>query len=595
MTVMALAHDLDPVTFEVLRHALLAIVEEMGATLRRAAYSTNIKTRGDFSCALFDRHCRVVVQAFAQPSHLGSLTHIVPHAVAKYGSDKLRSGDGLLTNDAYTGGVHLNDITLISPVFAEGELFGFFANIAHHVDVGGRVPGSIGISKDIYEEGLIIPPVRFVKDGVIDENVFALIRGNLKNVHEVAGDFRAQTAANRLGVRRLEELLSRYGRDELERYLLGLMDYTERRVRAAFSGFPHGRYEAESWMDDDGVTDEPVPMRLAVEIGPAGVEVDLTGCPGPRPTSLNATLAQTYAAVVYVLKCLIDPDIAVNDGMYRQVRLRTRENSIVHAAHPTAVAAGWEIAMHLCDLMFRALAQAMPERVMACTKGIVCAVAFGGMNPRTGHYFTYLETIAGGYGATQRTDGMDGVQAHFQNTENAPVEEVEFQYPFRVVRYELIQDSEGAGRHRGGLGIRRDFQFPGLGPVFSILSDRAKAAPWGLFGGDDARPARYVINPDGEARQLPSKVTVTLRPDDIVSVQTPGGGGYGDPRRREPKRIEDDIAQGRIGKVRARDVYGLGRSAVVGETGRALPMQSTNRRVVVSAGTRSTTRTTERR
>jgi N-methylhydantoinase B len=551
-----LGTDLDPVTFEVLRHALLAIVEEMGATLRRAAYSTNIKTRGDFSCALFDRHGRVVAQAFAQPSHLGSLTHIIPHAARKYGTHKLRPGDGLLTNDAYTGGVHLNDITLISPVFADGELFGYFANIAHHVDVGGRVPGNIGVSRDIYEEGLIIPPVRFVKDGIIDENVFGLIRSNLRNVHEVAGDFRAQTAANRLGVQRLEELLARYGRKVLDRYLTGLLDYTERRVRAAFATFPHGRYEAESWMDDDGVTDEPVPMRLAVEIGSDGVEVDLTGCPGSRPTSLNATLAQTYAAVVYVLKCLIDPDIPVNDGMYRQVRLRTREGSIVHAAHPTAVAAGWEVAVHVCDLMFKALVSAMPDRVMACSKGIVCNIAFGGVHPRNGSFFTYYETIAGGYGATLKTDGMDGVQAHFQNTENAPVEEVEFQYPFRIVRYELITDSEGAGAHRGGLGIRRDFQFPGWCPSFSILSDRAKAAPWGLFGGGDARPARYVINADTAPRLLPSKITVTLGPGDIVSIETPGGGGCGDPRERPSARVLDDVAQGKISRERARTVYG---------------------------------------
>ena len=567
-TTAALAGDLDPVTFEVLRNALLAITEEMGATLRRAAYSTNIKTRGDFSCALFDRHCRVVVQAFAQPSHLGSLAHIVPHAVKKYGAQRLRPGDGLLTNDAYTGGVHLNDITLISPVFAGGELFGFFANIAHHVDIGGRVPGSIGISKDIYEEGLIIPPVRFVQDGVIDDNIFNMIRSNLRNVHEVSGDFRAQTAANRLGVQRLEELLGQHGPQELDRYLIGLMDYTERRVRSAFADFPHGRFEADSWMDDDGVVDEPVRLRIAVDITPGGVEIDLTDCPGPRQTSLNATFSQTYAAIVYVLKCLIDPDIAVNDGMYRQIRVRTRENTIVHAVHPTAVAAGWEIAMHLCDLMFKALAGAMPDRVMACSKGIVCAIAFGGDNPKTGHYFTYLETIAGGYGATIRTDGMDGVQSHFQNTENAPVEEVEFQYPFRVVRYELIQDSEGAGRHRGGLGIRRDFQFPGWSPTFSILSDRARAAPWGLFGGQEARAASYVINPDGNARRLPSKVTVTLQPDDIVSIQTPGGGGYGEPRERQPEKVMGDVAQGRISAARARGVYGLNGAGGASELGR---------------------------
>jgi N-methylhydantoinase B len=554
----ALAPDVDPVRFEVIRNALLAITEEMGATLRRAAYSTNIKTRGDFSCAFFDRELRTIAQAFAQPSHLGSLAHIVPRAIGAYGPEGLAPGDGILINDPYLGGVHLNDITLITPVFHEGALFGYVANIAHHVDVGGGAPGSIGVSSEIYQEGLVIPPVRFVKGGQIDRDLFAMIRSNFRGTREISGDFRAQTAANRLGAQRIDALLAQHGAATLTHYLDELLRYTERRTRAAFAEFPDGRFTAEMLMDGDGVTDEPVRLEATVMIEQGRLSVDLTGCDDQRKSPTNATSSQTYSGVVYVLKCLIDPDIPVNDGFYRLVDISSRAGSVVHAQHPAAVAAGWEIAMQLCDLLFKAVAPALPERVVAGTKGCVCNIAFGGVNPRSGEYFTYYETVAGGYGATLVTDGMDAVQAHFQNTENAPVEETEASYPVRILRYALIEDSEGAGLHRGGLGVRRDYTFPGHAPSFSILSDKARFAPWGLFGGDSARPAKYLLNPGtASAHELPSKITLQLAPGDVVSVQTPGGGGTGSPLERDPEQVATDVAQGKISAKRARVVYGV--------------------------------------
>ena len=554
----ALAADVDPVRFEVIRNALLAITEEMGATLRRAAYSTNIKTRGDFSCAFFDRELRTIAQAFAQPSHLGSLAHIVPRAIRTYGAERLAPGDGILINDPYLGGVHLNDITLITPVFHDGALLGYVANIAHHVDVGGGAPGSIGVSSEIYQEGLVIPPVRFVKGGQIDPDIFALIRSNFRGTREISGDFRAQTAANRLGAQRIAELVAQHGAATLSKYLEELLSYTERRTRAAFAEFPDGRFAAEMLMDGDGVTEVPVKLAAVVTIESGRVSVDLTGCDDQRPSPTNATSSQAYSGVVYVLKCLIDPDIPVNDGFYRLIDIRSRPGSVVHAQHPAAVAAGWEIAMQLCDLLFRALAPALPERVVAGTKGCVCNIAFGGVNPATGEYFTYYETIAGGYGATLATDGMDAVQAHFQNTENAPVEETEASYPVRIVRYELIENSEGGGRHRGGLGVRRDYTFPGHAPSFSILSDKARFAPWGLFGGEAARAAKYVLNPETpRERELPSKITLQLAPGDVVSVQTPGGGGTESALQRPAEAVAVDVALGKISAARARLVYGV--------------------------------------
>ncbi len=553
-----LASDVDPVWFEVIRSALLAITEEMGATLRRAAYSTNIKTRGDFSCAFFDRDLRTIAQAFAQPAHLGSLAHIVPRAIRAYGAERLAPGDGILINDPYLGGVHLNDITLITPVFHEGALLGYVANIAHHVDVGGGAPGSIGVSSEIYQEGLVIPPVRFVKGGQIDGDLFAVIRSNFRGTREISGDFRAQTAANRLGAQRIGELVTQYGAATLTRYLDELLRYTERRTRAAFAEFPDGRFSAEMFMDSDGVSDEPVKLAATVTIEGGRLSVDLTGCDDQRKSPTNATTSQTYSGVVYVLKCLIDPDIPVNDGFYRLIDIRSRPGSVVHAQHPAAVAAGWEVAMQICDLLFRALAEALPDRVVAGTKGCVCNIAFGGVGPGNGEYFTYYETIAGGYGATLTTDGMDAVQAHFQNTENAPVEETEANYPVRILRYEMIGDSEGAGRHRGGLGVRRDYTFPGHAPSFSILSDKARFAPWGLFGGEAARPAKYILNPETpQARELPSKITLQLAPGDVVSVQTPGGGGTQSPLERPAEAVALDVALGKISAARARAAYGV--------------------------------------
>jgi N-methylhydantoinase B len=311
-------------------------------------------------------------------------------------------------------------------------------------------------------------------------------------------------------------------------------------------------------MDGDGIRDEPIKLAAAVHLEQGRVRVDLSGCAPQRPSPTNATFSQTYSGVVYVLKCLIDPDISVNDGFYRFVDIRTTPGTVVHAQHPAAVAAGWEVAMQVCDLLFKALSVPLSDRVLAGTKGCICNIAFGGMHPATNEYFTFYETIAGGYGATRRNDGMDAVQAHFQNTENAPVEETETNYPVRILRYELIPDSEGAGAHRGGLGVRRDYTFPGHTPSFSILSDKVKYAPWGLFGGGAARPAKYVLNPDtSEARQLPSKITLQLKEGDVVSVQTPGGGGSEPGWKRPVDQVVADVSLGKISAERARQAYGV--------------------------------------
>ncbi len=545
---------IDPITFEVIRNALVAATDEMALTLRRSAYSTNIKTRSDFSCAFFDAELRVVAQGFSQPVHLGSMGEQVPRAVRDYG-EPLGPGDVLITNDPFPSGVHLNDVSLISPVHHEGELLGYVANLAHHVDVGGGAPASIGAFREVFQEGVIIPPVKVVEGGRIVEDIFGLILAQIRSKHETAGDLRAQIAANATGVRRLQALAGRHGLGTLAGAMRELLDYTERRARAELAALPHGVYEAEGSIDEDGYTDEPVRLRARVEIGAEGVRFDLTGSDPQRRAPVNSTYAQTFSACAYALKCLVDPDLPVNDGFYRLVHVEAPRGSVVNCTWPAPVVGGWETNTRLVDVCFEALRPALPERLPAGTKAMMCHAGFGGVDPKTNEYACFLETFGGGYGGRFASDGPDAVQAHGQNTENAPVEETELNYRVRVTRLSLVEDSEGAGRFRGGLGLRKDFRFDHA-TTFTVLADRTKAGPGGAFGGHAARPAEYVLIRDGAETRLGAKTTIDVEPGDTISYRTCGGGGYGPPDERDRERVARDVREGKVSAARAREVYG---------------------------------------
>ncbi len=546
---------IDPVRVEVIRNALVAAAEEMAIALQRAAYSTNIKTRLDFSCALFDADVRLVAQSFGQANHLGSLTHFVPRIVAHHGADRLRPGDALLANGGRYGGVHLNDVCLVAPIFHAGAPIGYVAALAHHLDVGGGHPGSIsGRSRTAIEEGISIPPVRLLREGEIDEDVFALLRANIRAPRETGGDLRAQIAAINAGTRRVRELIDRYGWDTLSAAIETLLDYTERRAREQVRRIPDGVYAAEGFMDDDGVGDEPVRIAVAITVDGDRIAFDLAGSAPQRPCAINATYAMSLSSCAYVTRALMADDVPVNAGFYRVLEVETEPGSIVDSDGTVAIGGGWETAFRIVETAFAALAAAVPERLAAGSKGCLCNFAFGGTG-RDGEPFVFYEAIGGGYGARATRDGIDAVQPHVQNTENAPVEETEAAYPVRIERYELIPDSEGAGRRRGGLGLRRDYRFE-VPVTLSLLSDRAKFAPWGLAGGGDARPARYVLEPDGEARELSSKTTLDLDVGATLSVQIGGGGGYGPAREREPERVAADVRAGKVSAARARAVYG---------------------------------------
>jgi N-methylhydantoinase B len=546
----------DAISFEVIRNALVAATDEMVLALRRSAYSTNIKTRSDFSCAFFDAHLRCVAQGFAQPVHLGSMVEQIPRAVRDYGPEKLGPGDVVITNDPFPSGVHLNDVSLISPVYAAGALLGYVANLAHHVDVGGGAPASVGAFREVFQEGVIIPPVKIVEAGRIVPDVFTLILGQIRSKHETGGDFRAQIAANNTGVRRLQALVERHGHEPITATMSELLEYTERRTRAELAALPHGTWEAQGSVDVDGYTDQPVQLRVAVTVAPDGVRFDTAGSDPQRRAPVNSTFAQTYSACAYALKCLVDPDLPVNDGFYRLLTVDAPSGTVTNCRWPSPVVGGWETQTRLVDTIFRALLPALPERLPAGTKAMMCHAGFGGVDSQTGSYYCFLETFGGGYGGRAASDGPDAVQAHGQNTENAPVEETELNYPVRVARLSLVEDSDGAGKFRGGLGLRKDYLFD-RPTTFTVLADRTVRGPAGAFGGQDGRPAEYVLVRNREETRLSPKCTIELEAGDVVSYRTCGGGGYGPPEERDPELVRRDVREGKVSAERAREIYGV--------------------------------------
>ena len=351
----------DPIKFEVLRNGFLEATEEMALALRRSAYSTNIKTRCDFSCCLFDRDLRPIAQSFSQPNHLGSMVGTVRQGVLDYGVENLAPGDQLVVNYPYPSGAHLNDIVVVAPFLHEGEIHGYFGNLAHHVDVGGGAPASVGAFRELYQEGVVIPPVKMVREGEIVDDVFRLVLAQIRSKRETAGDFRAQFAANNTGVRRLTALFERYGPETVSFYMDELIAYTDRRTRAELASLPRGEYVAEGYVDNDGFSDRPVRLAVRVAVDADGVLFDFTGSDPQRRAPVNSTYAQTYSAAAYSLKCIADPDLPVNEGFYRHVRLVAPEGTVVNCVHPFPVVGGWETQVRLNDTIFKALAQAIPE------------------------------------------------------------------------------------------------------------------------------------------------------------------------------------------------------------------------------------------
>jgi N-methylhydantoinase B len=544
----------DPIELEIFKNFFHSIAEEMGAALRRTAFSPNIKERRDYSCAVFDRAGEVIAMGDHMPVHLGSMPMSVRAAIA---ACDMRPGDVVMLNDPFRGGTHLPDITLVAPVYGEshprprsGEAANhpdfYVASRAHHSDVGGTYPGSMGLCREIYQEGLRIPPVRLMREGEMDRDVMALLLNNVRTAEEREGDLGAQIAACHTGAQRLREVCRRYGIIRVTRAGRGLMEYSEKFMRAFLHQVPPGKYRAEDFLDNDGIRDEPV--KIAVTVNVWGrvrhsvpprlvprqpvVTVDFTGSDRQVEGSVNAVEAITYSACFYVFRCLLADDVPATAGLMRPIQMIAPEGTIVNARPPAAVAGGnVETSQRIVDVLLRALAQAVPDRIPAAASGTMNNLTIGGIDPRTCQPFAYYETIAGGMGARPTQPGVSGVHTHMTNSLNTPAEALEYAYPLRVRRYSLRPGSGGGGKHRGGDGIIREIEVLTDCEV-TLLADRRTRPPWGLAGGKAGAAGRAsVTRRDGSVEEMPGKFSTRLQTGDRIRIESPGGGGWGVPER----------------------------------------------------------------
>jgi N-methylhydantoinase B len=564
----------DPVELEVFKNLYHSIAEEMGAALRGTSFSPNIKERRDYSCAVFDSKGQVIAMGDHMPVHLGSMPMSVAAAIKQR---DLEPGDVVMLNDPFRGGTHLPDITLVMPVYVSqpgkiprgraaphrpgapkprqptsGPDF-YVASRAHHADVGGTYPGSMGPCREIYQEGLRIPPVKIMRGGELVADVLALLLNNVRTPEEREGDLGAQIAACQTGAHRLRDISERYGIARAERAAAELLVYSEEMMRAFLRTIPPGHYQAEDFLDDDGVEDKPVRIAVTIQVAPssakkksametrhaasrsaprrqqaAQVTIDFTGSDPQVQGAINAVEAITYSACFYVFRCLLSDDVPATSGLMRPIRVVAPSGTVVNARPPAAVAGGnVETSQRIVDVLLKALAQAIPERIPAAASGTMNNLTIGGMDPRSGEPFAYYETIAGGMGARSTKDGVPGVHTHMTNSLNTPAEALEYAYPVRLRQYSFRSNSGGAGLHSGGDGIVREIEVLTDAQV-TLLADRRSRGPYGLAGGNDGAPGRtMIIRQDGSEETIPGKTSIRLRSGERVRIESPGGGGWG--------------------------------------------------------------------
>lgn len=553
------ARTFDPTTLEIYRALYTSVAEEMGIALRRTAFSPNIKERRDYSCAVFDGSGRVIAQGDHMPVHLGSMPMAVAAALSQI---EIAPGDTVALNDPFAGGTHLPDVTLVAGVYPEAEtenesgrkrtrgqpqskgkarprapsqngqapLF-YVANRAHHADIGGGTPGSMGVATDVYGEGLRIPPVRIVRGGILDEEMMRLVLANVRGTTERRADFEAQLGSLKTGSARLTEIIRRRGKTDALLYAAHLIDYSARMMRRTIEAIPDGVYEGEDALDDDGVSDDAVRIRARVTIKGERARVDFSGSAPQVAGAINAVEAITVSAVSYVFRCLVGADIPASAGLMEPIEVVAPRGTIVNATHPAPVAGGnVETSQRIVDTLFRALAQALPGRIPAASQGTMNNLTIGGIDPRTGLEFAYYETVAGGMGARPRQDGMSAVHTHMTNSLNTPAEALEYAYPLRVRVYSIRKNSGGRGKARGGDGVIREIETLARARM-SLLSDRRRRAPYGLAGGEAGKMGRDAILRKGRSLTVASKGSHQLEAGDRVRIETPGGGGHGRKKR----------------------------------------------------------------
>ncbi len=540
---------LDPITLEIVWNGLLSVTDECFITLMRSAYSTNIKERHDHSIAIADAKGRLIAQSQnSLPIHISSMTGLIEALLEKYGAD-IAEGDLFLANDPHVaGGTHLPDLNFAMPVFVAGRFVGLVANIAHHADVGGAAAGSMsGGLNEIWKEGLRIPVVRLMRHGQLHQELMDIILLNMRLPEERKGDINAQIAACRLGVERVKALSDRYGLPVLETAFDEIVARSKLRMQVEIRKIPDGHYSFEDVLDDDGLEAKDVRFKLTIDKQGDRIVFDWTGSDPQVPGNVNLTFNATQSCVFFGLKAVLDPDLPNNQGVLDAVEIVAPLGSVANCVSPAAVALRANTCQRGIDVVLGALAQALPDKVIAAANGANTSAVFAGNDPVTGRPYVYLETLGGGMGARATKDGKDGVQAGITNTSNLPVEAIEMEYPLRVLEYGFVEDSGGAGRYRGGLGIRRVVTPVGHRCEFSGVGERFVHAPWGLFGGEPGGTGQFHLQQaDGSTRRLANKVRMPLSEGESVIVETPGAGGYGPPNERAAQAIAEDERTGKF-------------------------------------------------
>jgi len=522
---------MDPITLEVMKNAYLAIPDEMGSVLKRTAYSPNIKERMDASCAIFDAEGKMIAQAEHIPVHLGSMPVAVEYIrmiYGKRGGERLFDGDQIIMNDPFKGGSHLPDITIIKPVFFKNKFVGYVVNKAHHSDIGGKSPGSMpGDSTEIFQEGFRIPPVKILDKGRESREIIEIIKANTRTPEERIGDIRAQLAANNKGAQRLKGLIAKYGMKVHNRFVRSILEYSEKRMRAAIRKIPNGEYSAVDHLDDDGVRPEKVKLKVKVKVGREKIKIDFTGTSKQSLGNVNSPYSVSLSSVYYVLRCITDPTIPPNHGCYKPLEIIIPKGTVLNPQEGAAVSAGnVETSQRIVDLLLLAFSKALPGSIPAQSQGTMNNVLIGGQG-QDGDFFSYYETIAGGEGALPYRNGQSGIHTHMTNTLNTPIEALELGYPLRIESYKLIPNSGGKGLFNGGMGVKRSIRILSDNSTLSIQSDRRRIAPKGLNGGGDGKKGQNYIMRNNKKIKLPSKVTYSLQKNDLIVIETPGGAGWG--------------------------------------------------------------------
>ena len=564
---------IDPILREVIRNRLDLITAEMETALVRSAYSVILKEGQDCSAALFNARGEIVAQACALPQHMGAFIPALRRILEVFPISTMRDGDIYTLNDPHDGGTHLPDLIVVVPAFFGGALVGFSVNLAHQEDIGGKVPGSMPADAvEIYQEGLIVPPLRLYEAGRANETLFAMLRRNVRIPEVVLGDIGAQVAAGLLGKRRLLELCAQYGTATVQLYFDALLDYAETLTRERLAEIPDGVYAFTDYMDNDGVVlDRRIPIHVQVTVQGSDLTVDFTGTSPQALGPINAPWSATASSVYYVVRAVTDPDIPNNQGCYRPVRVIAPEGSLLNPRHPAAVAIRAHTSKRVADVVLGALVQAIPDRLPAGSCGSISVVSFGGRGP-SGQAWGCTDIVAGGMGARPAKDGIEAVDTDVSNCTNIPAEALEMKYPLRVIRYGLRRDGGGGGAWRGGSGVERILEVTEGEVRCSYRSERQFVSPWGLFGGEPgARWETSILRASGEVEPIPSKAIFTLRQGDKLRVLAGGGGGYGDPTKRPADLVEEDVRDGKVSPAAARAAYGV----VVDDRGERVKLEET--------------------